>query len=209
MLFGRWPDFPAIHSHNLLNARLFADRNDMIAGLDIPRHGKIAEIGVWQGGFSRVLIDTLRPRQFFAFDIFTGHLEAEWNGLTGKELFEGLTHQQYYEKKLAEFGDVVTVIPGSSTQTLPGYIDHSFDLVYVDAAHDFDAVNADAELAAKMVKPSGFLLFNDYVLLDPNHQDAYGVVPVANRLAVSDDWRVVGFALHHAMYCDIALRRVG
>ena len=36
---------------------------------------------------------------------------------------------------------------------------------------------------------------------------AYGIVPVVNDLAVNHGWDVVGFAINHALYADIALQR--
>src|SRR5215471_4390450 len=92
----RWPAYPDLKAHNLRDARLYADRADMIGALPVPKGGKVAEIGVWRAAFSKVLVSQLQPRQFVAFDIFTGHTIAEWNGLTGTQLFDGLTHRQYY-----------------------------------------------------------------------------------------------------------------
>lgn len=206
-MFSHWPDFPAIKTEHLSDARLYADRNDLICSLPIRRRGKIAEIGVWRAAFSKVLVTELRPRDFFAFDIFTGHKEIDWNGMTGKQLFDGLTHRQYYEREMEQFSDSVTVVDGPSAVTLKRYMDNSFDLVYVDAAHDYDSVKSDAALAQGMVADKGFLVFNDYTLLDPNNGAPYGVVPAVNELVVNRGWRVVGFALNVGMYCDIALRR--
>jgi hypothetical protein len=206
-MFSHWPDFPTIKTEHLWDARLYADRNDLICSLPVRRRGKVAEIGVWRAAFSKILVTELKPRSFFAFDIFTGHTETNWNGMTGKQLFDGLTHREYYEREMAEFHDVVTIIDGPSGTTLKDYIDHSFDLVYVDAAHDYDSVKVDAELARRMVADNGLLVFNDYTLLDPNNGAPYGVVPAVNELVVNHGWRVVGFALNVGMYCDIALRR--
>ena len=77
----------------------------MIAALPVPKGGKVAEIGVWRGDFSKTLVSTLKPREFFAFDIFTCHSRS-WNGLTGHQLFDGLTQRQYYEREMAPYLDV-------------------------------------------------------------------------------------------------------
>jgi hypothetical protein len=206
-MFSHWPDFPAVKTEHLWDARLYADRSDLIRSLPVRRRGKIAEIGVWRAAFSKILVTELKPRNFFAFDIFTGHKETDWNGMTGKELFDGLTHRKYYEREMTQFRDVITIIDGPSTTTLKDYMDHSFDLVYVDAAHDYDSVKKDAELAQGMVADNGLLVFNDYTLLDPNNGAPYGIVPVVNELVAKQGWRIVGFALDVGMYCDIALRR--
>lgn len=202
----RWPKYPELSANNLRDARLYADRADLISALPIPKGGKVAEIGVWRGAFSKVLMSKLEPSQFFAFDIFTGHQLTNWNGLTGHQLFDGLTQRQYFEREMAGFPNVVTVVEGPSQQTLRDYTDRSFDLVYVDGDHDYDAVKADADLAVEMTKESGFLVFNDYLLFD-HANVAYGIVPVVNDLVVNHGWCVVGYALNHALYSDIALQR--
>jgi|FEC22Drversion2_1045045.scaffolds.fasta_scaffold00779_3 Methyltransferase domain len=203
---SRWPPYPIINAVHVEGARLFAQRYDQIMGLPVPKGGKVAEIGVWRGEWSKILVDLLKPSQFFAFDIFTGHLEKEWNGKTGHELFDGLTHRQFYEREMAACGAELTVVEGDSRQTLQRHADHSFDLVYIDGNHDYSFVKADAEAAARMVKDTGFLVFNDYMLIDHNNA-AYGVVPVVNEMVVNQGWQVAGFALNWHLYCDIALQR--
>jgi len=201
----RWPPYPELSAHNLRDARLYADRADLISALPISKAGKVAEIGVWRAAFSKVLIERLQPSQFFAFDIFTGHEYKNWNGLTGHQLFDGLTQRQYYEREMAPFRDIITIVEGRSQETLRAYTDRSFDLVYVDGDHDYEAVKADSELAVEMTAKSGFLVFNDYILLDSNL--IYGVVPVVNDLVVNHGWDIVGYAINHALYADIALQR--
>jgi hypothetical protein len=202
----RWPPYPALSAEHVRGARLYANRTDQIAGLAVPKGGKVAEIGVWRATFSKALVDTLKPRQFLAFDIFTGHLEKDWNGMTGHELFDGLTHRQFYEREMAPYRDVTTVVEGSSLETLRGFTDRSFDLVYLDGSHHYDFVKSDAVFGAEMVKETGFLVFNDYMLIDHNHAN-YGVVPVVNDMVVNHGWRVAGYALDRDLYCDIALQR--
>lgn len=202
----RWPSYPELSAENLRDARLYATRSDLIAALPVPKGGKVAEIGVWRADFSKTLIDTLKPRQFFAFDIFTGHTYGNWHGLSGHQLFDGLTHRQFYEREMAPYLDFTTVVEGSSNETLRDFTDGSFDLVYVDALHDYDSVKIDAQFAVQMTAPSGYLVFNDYLLNDL-HDTAYGVVPVVNELSVDHGWDVVGFAFNHGMYSDIALQR--
>jgi len=132
---------------------------------------------------------------------------GDWNGYTGNQLFEGLTHRQFYEKQMAPFGDITVAIEGPSGTTLRDYTDRSFDLVYVDGGHDYDIVKADADLAVEMVSKTGFLAFNDYIMLDPGKGEIYGIVPVVNDLVVYGGWRVVGYALNEHLFCDIVLCR--
>jgi hypothetical protein len=203
---NRLPPYPALSAEHVAGTRLYANRGDQISLLGVPKDGRVAEIGVWQGVFSKDLVQTLKPREFVAFDIFTGHEEQSWHGKTGAELFDGLTHRKFYEREMAPFSAVTKIVEGSSLETLRAYTDRSFDLVYIDGNHHYEFVKSDAAFAAEMVKDTGFLVFNDYISID--HQGVnYGVVPVVNEMVVNQGWQVVGFALQHAMYCDIALQR--
>lgn len=202
-----WENYPRIASEHLRHARLYASRSDLIHDALVRRHGKIAEIGVWRGEFSKLLIEALRPREFYAFDVFNCHLLGDWNGQTGRQIFEGLTHRQFYEREMRPFQEVVNLVEGASPHTLRPFADHSFDLVYVDANHHHEEVKADAEAAVEMVAETGLLIFNDYTVLDPGTGARFGVVPVVNDLIVNHGWSVTGFALELAMYCDVALRR--
>jgi hypothetical protein len=135
------------------------------------------------------------------------HLRKNRYGVPAARLFDGLTHRQYYERTMALFGDLVVAVEGPSAQTLGGYTDRSFDLVYVDADHSYAAVKIDAAFAAEMVSETGFLVFNDYTLVDPGNYRACGVVPVVNDLVANHGWVIVGYALEEYLYCDVALRR--
>jgi hypothetical protein len=206
--YPSWPDYPLIENEHLVDdARLYANRKSLVASLPIPDHAKIAEIGVWQGAFSTFLMEEFQPRQFFAFDVFNGHTLKNWNGYTGAQIFDGLTHRQYYERGMAPHRGTITVVEGPSAVTLRDYTDRSFDLVYVDADHEYASVRDDTAQAVEMVTADGFLVFNDYTLLDPGNVLAYGVVPVVNDLVVNRGWRIVGYALQEHLFCDIALRR--
>jgi len=204
---SHWPDYPTIESKHLLDARLYADRNSLVSILPVAKDGKIAEIGVWRAAFSKFLAGELKPRKFFAFDIFTGHTLTEWKDTTGQQLFDGLTHRQFYEREMAPYARCLSIVEGPSEVTLRDYTDGSFDLVYLDAAHDYEAVKTDAELAVQMVAPSGVLVFDDYTLRDPNNGAPYGVVPVVNDLVANHGWRIVGYALHEQLRCNVALVR--
>ena len=64
---------PALESRHLRDARLYANRTDMMRALPIVRGGVVAEVGVAHGDFSEVILDTVVPKSFYAFDIFRMH----------------------------------------------------------------------------------------------------------------------------------------
>lgn len=194
------PEVPAIRSEHVQNAALYADRTDMIARLPLPKGGVVAEVGVATGTFSKVLIETLHPRKFVAFDIFTMHELPD-------QQFDGLTHEQYYRRKMAAYQDILCLEEGPSHITMAKYRVDEFDLIYLDAAHRYEMVKRDAELASQMLKPNGVLIFNDYVAGNFYRRIQYGVVQAVNELIVNEGWRVIGYALSANMHCDIALQR--
>lgn len=203
---NRWPEYPALQKEHVEGARLFAERKEMAATLSGARNGKIAEIGVWRGAFSRYLLEELAPRQFYAFDVFDGHTVTDWNGQTGVELFDGMHHRAFYEREIAPWKNAVTLVEGSSLETLKDYTDQSFDMVYIDGNHAYDFVRSDANFAARMIKHDGVLIFNDYMLIDHNIA-FYGIVPVVNHMIVNEGWHLIGYSLNHGLYCDVALQR--
>ena len=74
---------PALTAEHLKNARLFANREDMVASLNTQiGRGRIAELGVATGDFSKVLLRLLDPIQFVGLDIFEmHHAEPSTNAL--------------------------------------------------------------------------------------------------------------------------------
>src|SRR5580693_10296724 len=63
--------YPALRQSDVENAKLLADRYELIKWLaKHNRYAVIAEIGVARGDFSEFLMDAFRPSSFVAFDTF-------------------------------------------------------------------------------------------------------------------------------------------
>lgn len=201
------PDIPELESIHLSDARLFANRRDMIRGLAIRPGGIVTEVGVAQGDFSQFLLEEMTPETFVAIDTFEMHQIPILWGTPSEIIFQGLTHEDFYRQRFADYGSKVIVDRGFSHERLAAYPDDYFDLIYVDAAHDYENVRRDAQLSGRKVKQQGTIVFNDYVLADPFLEVVYGVVPAVNEFIRESDWRVVGFGLQRHMFCDIAVQR--
>jgi glycosyltransferase involved in cell wall biosynthesis len=205
-LSDRPPALPLRREH-VDGARLFADRHDLVRGLRLRTGGVIAELGVALGDFSEFLIRTLSPRRFVAIDIWTMHEWPEHWGQRSEVLFRGMTQRGFYEERFRPHGGQVVIESGLSYDAMERYPDACFDMIYIDAGHDYLSVRKDALVSARKVKRDGTLIFNDYILYDHLQQSPYGVVHAVNQMVVEEGWKVVGFALNNGMYCDIALRR--
>jgi hypothetical protein len=192
---------------HLEDARLYANRRELIRALQIPKHSVVAEVGVAHGDFSEFLIDLLDPTRFVAIDLFDMEKYPVIWGVPQEVLFKGMTHFNFYRHRFAALGNQVAIVQGPSKECLARLPDEYFDLIYVDAAHDYENVRSDAVLSVQKVKPRGAIVFNDYTMHDPYLQADYGVVRAVNELVHSHNLCVTGFALDRSMFCDIALRR--
>ena len=198
--------FPAVATrHVASDARLYANRHDLILALGVPRAADVAELGVGLGFFSEFILDSLRPRRFVAIDTFQLHtIPVLWDHPSA-ELFGGKSHREYYEHRLARYADVLDVREGDSHDCLSAFPDQHFYLIYVDAHHTYEGVKRDIAQAVRKMRLDGVLVFNDYVLAD-HARYPYGVVPAVNELLAAGEWQIVGLALENRMYC-VALRR--
>jgi hypothetical protein len=133
-------NYPILEDKHLANSRLFADRTHLVSAMMRPLpHDVIAEVGVAEGEFSEYLLNEFRPRTFIAFDIFTMHELPAF----GYGWFDNMTQLDYYKRKFSDRGAQVVIEHGMSHLNLAKYPDKSFDLIYVDADHSYEAVNRE------------------------------------------------------------------
>lgn len=199
------PTYPALGERHLAGARLYPSRNEIVDSLPCI-NGTVAEVGVALGDFSELLLEKLKPSRFVAFDNIEMDNWADVWGVSRAQAFRGLSHIDFYRQRFQDRPQI-RIEDGDSRETLPRYADETFDLIYIDANHTYDAVKADTEIAKKKIKRDGILMFNDYIMYDHNSHFAYGVVQAVNELVVAEDWRVIGLGLNPQMYCDIAIKR--
>lgn len=201
-------NYPELRPTDVENAKLFACREGLVEFL-FPelRGGTVAEVGVMYGDFSEFIIRTVRPQLFVAIDTFGMHLIQTIAGKPSAERFQGMTHREFYEKRFSGLSNQVRCEEGNSHEILSNYPDATFDMIYIDAAHDYESVKKDADVSTEKLKPEGVLIFNDYIRYSHYDDMYYGIVPVVNDLVVNQGFEVTGFALQVEMYCDIAIRR--
>ena len=88
---------PLLQGH-VNGAVLYADRTTALELF--PRGGVVAEIGVALGDFTELMLAKLKPSRLDAFDLFRLH-ESGYQGRSEMDLFDGLSHRAYYERRFA------------------------------------------------------------------------------------------------------------
>ena len=173
---------PQIPQAQLEGCQLLTNRYEMLRRL--PQGGVVAEIGTYQGSFARCILDAMAPARLHLADITFSLCRADVLADPRVERHEGL-----------------------SVPFLQSCADASFDMIYVDADHGYEAVRADALAAAPKVKPGGYLVFNDFARIVRPGFGVLGVHQAVCEFAVGSGWPVAFFCLESEALYDIALRR--
>lgn len=192
----------------LQNARLLPSREILLEYL--PQGGRVAEIGVAFGFHSRNILDTMKPQEFFAVDTFgMDHTDSFGRQIYDRHL-HGKKHLDFYQEKFSDeiaTGQVV-IRQGYSHEVMETFPDASFDMIYVDAGHDYESVARDLTISGRKIKPEGYIVLNDYTLMDPLLLQPYGIIRATHEFCVREGWQFAYFALHPLMFCDVALKRL-
>jgi SAM-dependent methyltransferase len=176
------PSAPQIPQAQLEGCQLLTNRIEMLRR--IPQGGVVAEVGTYQGGFARAILDIMAPEKLHLADITFSLCRADVLADPRVEQHEGL-----------------------SVPFLQSSADASFDMIYVDADHGYQAVRDDIAAAAPKVKPGGYLIFNDFARIIRPGFGVLGVHQAVCEFAAASGWPVAFFCLEGEALYDIALRR--
>lgn len=118
----------------------------------------IAEIGVYKGRGTAMWVVELINRgiqfDYFAVDHFLGSEEHD----------KGIDYYSITKGNLCSIIDKITLVNNDSISQAALYEDNYFDIVYIDASHDYHAVLADVAAWLPKVKPGGIICGDDYIM---------------------------------------------
>jgi predicted O-methyltransferase YrrM len=165
---------------------LLSDRTELIRRL--PRQAIVAEVGTDFGNFAKQISEIAEPREFHIFDLKFSRFD-----------------QTFFEPAISS-GRIILHQGDSATEmsTLPEAL---FDWIYIDGDHTYEGVSRDIREAKRLIKPDGFLVFDDYMVYSPLECTQYGVMRAVNDLCLNEDFEIVMFALSVLDYHNVALRR--
>lgn len=126
---------------------------------ELPDTCQVLELGCYKGR-SAVAIASVLPDQgiLYCIDHFQGSPEMEsWN-IDSSNLLRD------FHKKIKYFGvdDKIKVFIMTGEQAVDQFEAESLDLIFIDAAHDYDSVKSDLLCWYPKLKSDGFLFCDDY-----------------------------------------------
>lgn len=130
----------------------------------MPKNGRCAEIGVWNGGFSGVILEVTQPSELTLidpWDLLSAQDEGEWTHKKHKnhEFMRGM-----YENVSLNYAHLsnVSIQKGFSAEILETFPDNYFDWLYIDGNHLYEFVRKDVEVSFRKVRPGGIIAGDDY-----------------------------------------------
>lgn len=133
------------------------------------------EVGTYRGQFATVMINRLKPNNFYAVDplrLFPG-----MNSNPGIEFDSQMTLDNLAEDVSAQLSRRGhTLIREISETASNQFEDNSLDVVYLDADHSFTGCSNDIDYWYPKVKPGGILAGHDYCNGNPQKGHVYGVI---------------------------------
>jgi predicted O-methyltransferase YrrM len=121
--------------------------------LDNPKYG--AEIGVYKGETSKLLLETFPDLILYMVDIWEGEN-------VGKDIYADESAYEATLNNVAPFGGRAIIIRADSVGVSKHIKDGSLDFVFIDAAHDYDSVKKDIEAWYPKVRKGGLVTGHDY-----------------------------------------------
>lgn len=148
----------------------------------LPKEAVCAEVGVFNGDFSQVLVEKTHPECL--------HLVDCWDQPADDPASQGISGEDRWKTVCERYGaeieaGKVEVHRAPSVEAAAAFPDHHFDWIYLDADHSYEGVRADLEAWAPKLKPDGILWGHDYAQHDNAKRLNFGVVPAVNEFLKS------------------------
>jgi hypothetical protein len=127
----------------------------------IPQNSIGAEVGIFRGEFSRILLETTKPQLFYMIDPWEGNIMSGDKNGQNIEYIEG--DKYYVEHIIPEFMFQPQIkILRNYSDVLALFPDNYLDWIYLDGAHDYEYIRQDLENSLYKVKQGGLIMGHDY-----------------------------------------------
>jgi hypothetical protein len=165
----------------------------------VPHHGVLAEIGVFEGQFSKEIYDVCLPRELVLIDIWApGPMVSGDVDGNNKKTFDGEQLERTARGRMEGLGGV-RMIKSPST-VLGTFLPNYFDMIYIDGDHSYEGVMSDLVCAARVIKDGGWIMGHDY---DYNLAKTSSKYDFGVRRAVDEFCQMHGQAIEAVGYREV------
>ena len=120
-----------------------------------------AEIGVFEGTFSKLILETVNPQKFYLVDLFTGSMvSGDKNGHNMKTI--SLDESYNYLTNHYKQDSRVEIYKGKSEDFFNTISNNYLDFIYIDGDHSYEGAKIDLQNAFHKVKNGGLICGHDY-----------------------------------------------
>jgi hypothetical protein len=127
----------------------------------VPKNSICAEIGVFEGAFSEIILNVISPKEFILVDLFEGEMcSGDKNGNNIKYIKLEDSYKNLVQKYINT--PTVKLYKGKSSSFFETLPDNYLDFVYIDGDHSYEGCKSDLAFAKTKIKTGGIIAGHDY-----------------------------------------------
>lgn len=188
------PKIPLQMKH-VQNCELLLNREELLKKM--KKQSIVAEIGVDEGKFSRLIHQIVQPEKLHLIDMWGTNRFHDGKFQDVQSFFANEIECQEIEihKKL-------------STEATQDFADRYFDWIYIDTDHSYETTRDELRLYAPKVKDGGIIAGHDYVKGNWITTYRYGVIEAVHEFCVNNDWELIYLTAEPMENQSFAIRRI-
>ena len=169
-------------------------RKDFLVELNklIPQESSCVELGVYEGQFSRMILDVINPKQLVLVDPYIMNNDKTYGEKLNYSPTAYSTEDGYQEliRKFTNeiYSGQVSVIRKYSYEVVKFVPDNIYDVIYLDGSHLYFDVKKDLDEWLPKVKDNGFICGHDYIDFE-----CFGVKEAVNDFCKENSFEILLF----------------
>jgi len=174
-----------------MKIKMFETRNEMLSVIE--PNSVIAELGVFAGQFSEIIMNICNPKELVLIDLWEDRMiqsgDVDGNnvkGFNGSDLYNHVV-------KMFENNDKISIHRDYTVSALSKFPDNYFDMIYIDADHSYSGCKKDLEISYDKIKNGGYIMGHDYQQNFKKTKNFYkfGVNRAVNKFCKSYNQKII------------------